>query len=89
MSDKLLVGHAQIQIEQKQVTFPLYEGINIVGRNTQKSSISIKSNAISDVHAKIICQDGKVKIIDQSKNGVYWKHRENRIAKGEEIEIDP
>lgn len=59
---------------------PYFEGVNLVGRNPSKTTITIKDRSISEIHAKIICKGKSIKVIDaKSKNGVYLNSLENQI----------
>lgn len=63
---------------------PFYEGTNLVGRNPAKTNITIKDRSVSEVHAKIICNNRVIKIVDnKSKNGVYINDLDHQIQPDE------
>lgn len=43
-----------------------------MGRNPSKTIVTIKDRSVSEIHAKVICKDKTIKVMDaNSKNGVY------------------
>lgn len=57
-----------------------FEGVNLVGRNPAKTNVTIKDRSVSEVHAKIICRDQIIKVMDAgSKNGVYINDGDTRL----------
>lgn len=64
--------------------------MNLVGRNPAKTNITIKDRSVSEIHAKVICKDHTIKIMDaNSKNGVYINQIDTRLQENQEVEIDP
>lgn len=57
-----------------------FEGVNLVGRNPAKTTVTIKDRSISQIHGKIICKNNTIKIVDcKSKNGIYLNSLQKQI----------
>ena len=86
MTSRTQKGILLIEGENYKDKVPLYEGVNIVGRSTVKSNITIKDKSISTTHAKVIVRDKKITIVDtESKNGVFLNSIEEQLEVGKEV----